>query len=348
LTISKRQLRAADLIFAVLAVLVCLGFTGCERAPSEGGEVVVYTSVDQVYAKRVLDRFEQATGIQARAVFDTEAGKTTGLYHRLLSKRKNPDADVFWNGEICRTIQLAEAGLAGDLSALVPPGIPKRWVDASGRWVAFSLRARVIVYNTNMLEPNEAPRTLSALTDEKWRGRVAMANPLFGTTATHMAALYEKLGEEQAEAFLRALKDNDVRLEEGNSMVRDVVARGEAPVGLTDTDDVFAGIAEQMPIAFVLPDQQGMGTFVIPNTVMLLADGPNPEPARKLVRFLLLPEVEEMLAHERARQVPVRAEVPCPEDMRALLDLHAMEVDYARVAARMPDTARWLEEVFLR
>jgi len=326
------------------ALLAVPAFAGCPGGKRP--EVVVYTSVDQVYAQQVFDRFREQTGVRVRPVFDTEASKTTGLYNRLLAERRRPRADVFWNNEICRTVQLAEAGLAADLRDLVPPDIPRRWVDPTGRWVAFSLRARVIVYNTTLLKEADVPRTLQALTTEPWRGKVAMANPLFGTTASHAAALYEDLGDTHAEALFRALKANGVRLVDGNSVVRDVVARGEVPLGLTDTDDVFAGIQDGRPIGLVVPDQGGMGTFVIPNTAMLVAGGPNPDTARRFVRFLLEPQVEEMLAFGRPRQVPVRDDVNRPDDLKPFADLRAMDVDFSSVAARMPATARRLTDIF--
>ena len=333
--------------FAVCSLsLLCL--PACERPGEQEAEVVVYTSVDQVYAREVFDLFREQSGIEVRPVFDTEAAKTTGLYLRLLTERRAPRADVFWNNEISRTLQLVEEGLAGDLSRLVPEDIPRRWVDPEGRWVAFSLRARVIVYNTDLVSAEEAPRTLAELTEERWRAKVVMANPLFGTTASHMAALYELMGEEAAEVFLKRLKDNEVRLVEGNSVVRDMVGRGEMPVGLTDTDDVFSGIDNDMPIDLVLPDQEGMGTFVVPNSVMLVAGGPHAEAAQTFVRFLLEPEVEKLLAFSRARQLPVRAGVPRPQELEPLTSLRAMDVEYGRVARRMPESVRRLEEFFLR
>lgn len=338
-----RSLGSVPVLSLLLAVVA-----GCDRSGVQPGEVVVYTSVDQVYAVRVFKRFTEQTGVRVRPVFDTEAGKTTGLFRRLMAERNRPRADVFWNGEICRTIQLARAGLGGDLRHLVPDDLPRRWVDPEGRWAAFSLRARVIVYNPEIVAAAEVPRSLADLTLPKWRARFAMANPLFGTTATHVAALYEVMGDEQAETFLKALKANEVRLVEGNSVVRDVVARGEVAVGLTDSDDVFAGIQDGKRLGFVLPDQDHMGTFAIPNSVLLVAGGPNPETAEEFVRFLLRPEVEELLAYARARQIPVRPSVPRPDELKDLAAMRTMRVDYGRVAARMPNTAKRMEDIFLR
>jgi len=318
---------------------------GCRQSNSGAGETVVYTSVDQVYAEEVCMRFAEKTGIVVRPVFDTEASKTTGLFRRLIAERKNPRADVFWNGEICRTLQLVNEGLAADLSPQVPKDFPARWVDPNGKWVAFSLRARVIVYNTEKVAAEDVPRTLKELTDPKWRGKVAIANPLFGTTATHMAALRVAMGKEKALDWLRNLKANDCRIVEGNSTARDIVARGDLPLALTDTDDVYAGIANGMPIDFVLPDQDGPGTLVIPNSAMLIAGGPSPENARKFLGYLLDPEVEAYLAASRARQLPCRDNIERPDDLAKFAGVKPMDVDYAQVAECIQDAARDAEKI---
>jgi iron(III) transport system substrate-binding protein len=323
------------------------GGEGAGGRPVGGGEVVVYTPVDELYAREILDAFAKESGVTVLPVFDTEAGKTTGLFNRLLAERRRPRADVFWNNEPMRTLQLVEAGVAADLSDLVPADIPRRWVDPKGRWAATSLRARVLVYNAKMLSAEEAPRSLAELTDPRWKGKVAMANPLFGTTASHMAALYEAWGEKKTEQWLRDLKANNLLIVDGNSVVRDMVGRGDVPVGVTDTDDVFAGIDSRMPIDFMLPDQDGMGTFVVPHSVVLVAGGPNPEAARKLVRYLLSPQVERRQAFSRARQLPVRAEVERPKELDRLASVKAMDVDYGKVARRMPEVARRLEAILL-
>ena len=81
------------------------------------------------------------------------------------------------------------------------------------------------------------------LADPKWKGQVAIEDPRFGSTSFHVAALYAQLGDERADEWFRRLKANDVKVVDGNSVVRDLVARGELMVGLTDTDDVSVALA---------------------------------------------------------------------------------------------------------
>ncbi len=96
-------------------------------------------------------------------------------------------------------------------------------------------------------------------------------------------------GDQKMDDFFRRLKANGVRVVDGNSVVRDLVARGEVKVGLTDTDDVNVAIEDGQPIAMVLPDQAGLGVPVMPNMVSLIANGPRPDEGRKLIDYLLSP-----------------------------------------------------------
>lgn len=100
------------------------------------------------------------------------------------------------------------------------------------------------------------------MTDGKWKGKVALAYPLFGTTATHVAALYAGLGKDDAESYLKALRESDVLIVDGNAVVRDLVVEGRIPLGFTDTDDVNVAIQAGKPVSWVFPDNDAMPYFL--------------------------------------------------------------------------------------
>ena len=139
--------------------------------------------------------------------------------------------------------------------------------------------------------PDELPRSLFDLTKPKWRGKVAIANPQFGTTRTHVAALFAVLGPERAQQFLQDLLTNEVRIVDGNAMVKNLVACARpdsSPIylGLTDTDDVLAGKAAGEPVDLIYPDQDpaSFGTLLTPCSIALIRGAPHLEaaPARRL------------------------------------------------------------------
>jgi iron(III) transport system substrate-binding protein len=164
-----------------------------------------------------------------------------------------------------------------------------------------------------------------------------MADPRFGSTSFHVAALYVLAGNEKMDNFFRRLKANGIKVVDGNSVVRDLVARGEVKVGLTDTDDVNVAIEDGQPIAMVLPDADGLGVPMMPNMLSLIAGAPHPDEGRRLIDYLLSPDVERQLAQSEAVQIPLRAGVQGPKNIPGIDTFKPMMVDYSKAASRVED-----------
>jgi iron(III) transport system substrate-binding protein len=327
------------LLIAIGAVSAC---RSSEPTPADARHVTVYVSTDRVFSEPVLRAYEKQTGVTVNAVYDTEETKSTGLANRLLAEKPRPQADVFWSNEPVRTLVLKSRGVLASYKSPSAEGIPPALVDPEGFWTGFSARIRVIAYNTTLVKPDEAPRSVFDLADPRWRGQVAIADPRFGSTSFHVAALYALAGDEKMDDFFRRLKANEVRVVDGNSVVRDLVARGEVKVGLTDTDDVNVALENRQPIAMVLPDREGLGVPVMPNMVSLIANAPHPEEGRKLVDYLLSADVERQLAQSEAVQIPLHSGVHGPKNIPAIDTFTPMTLDYAKAAARVEDATKRL------
>ncbi|TET33448.1 MAG: extracellular solute-binding protein [Planctomycetota bacterium] len=315
------------LAFFVFTVLCC-GCTG------EQNVVVVFTSLDKEFSAPVLKRFEKETGIKVKAQYDDEAVKTVGLVNRLLQEHKSGQVqcDVFWNSETSRALFLKKRGVTQPYASPSAKDIPAAFKDPKNHWTGFAARARVLVYNTKQLTKDKLPKSIFELTEPQWKDKVGIAEPTAGTTGSHVAALAVVLGREKALDYFRKLAANGCRKYPGNSTVRDRVAQAEVLIGFTDTDDVFAGMAHGKPINQIFPDADGMGTLVIPNTVMLMAGAPNADNGKKLIDWLLRRETEAILAKADSRQIPLREGVTVPEDGVTLGDIKAMKVDISAVS----------------
>ncbi|MFC1766053.1 extracellular solute-binding protein [Planctomycetota bacterium] len=334
--------------FMLVVGLLGLGLLGCKDKGPTQPEVVVYTSLDKVFSEPILAAFEKKTGIKVLDVYDSEATKTTGLVNRLIAEKERPRADVFWNSESGRTIVLKQKEVLAPYVSPMAADIPGTFKDPEGYWTGFAARCRVLIYNKEMLGPTDLPQSIFELTDSRWQGKVALAYPLFGTTATHAAALYTHLGEEKAKQYFEQLKANDVMITDGNASARDRVADGTVPIAFTDTDDALVAIKQGHPVDMLWPDKEGDGTLLIPNTVALIKDGPHPEAAQQLIDFLLSPEVEEMLAFSDSGQIPLRKEVKRPPHVPMLGDIKVMSVNYEDIADCMESSARFLQMLFVR
>jgi iron(III) transport system substrate-binding protein len=271
--------------------------------------VVVYTSVDAEFALPFFEKFTRETGIAVVPRTDDEATKTTGLAERLLAMKGRPDGDVFWNSELSFTQLLADEGALEGYDAPSAHDIPAAFRDPQFRWTGFGARARVLIYNTKSVKRADVPATLEGLSDPRWKGRVCIAKPLFGTTRSHFVSLAIELGEEKAFALFRAWRANGVTVVESNGDVRNRVAEGQFDLGLTDTDDALGAMERNKPVDFTVPDQTRdlRGAYTVPNTVAILKGAPHEEYARAFVEYLLRPDSEKWLAENGAKQIPVRA-----------------------------------------
>ena len=327
-------------------LLLCLLSTGCTNQRKE--EVVVYTALDQVFSEPILREFEKETGIKVKAIYDVEATKTVGLVNRLIAERNNPQCDVFWNNEIVRTIVLKNKGLLRPYFSPSAQDIPPEFKDKDGFWAGFAARARILIVNTNLVEEGKEPQSIFVLAKPEWRSEFCLAYPLFGTTATHAAALFVKLGDERAKQYFQDLKDNGMVIVAGNSTSKDRVSEGELKVGFTDTDDANIAIEQGKPVKMVFPDQKGMGTLLIPNTVALIKNCPHPENGRKLIDYLLTKKVESKLAYSGSLQIPLRPGVSRPAGVPDFGSFRTMKIDFEEVAEKVEESGKFLQQLFVR
>ena len=333
--------RKARLIAAVWLAVAAVACSSPKSERTADRVVTIYVSTDRVFSEPVLREYERRSGVRVNVVYDTEETKSTGLANRLLAERARPQADVFWSNEPVRTLVLKSRDVLAPYRSPNAAGIPAALADPDGYWTGFSARIRVIAYNTKLVTAQAAPKSVFDLADPRWKGQVAMADPRFGSTSFHVAALYAELGDAKADDLFRRLHANGIRVVDGNSTVRDLVVRGEVKVGLTDTDDVNVAIENGDPVAMILPDREGLGVPVMPNMVSLIANAPHADEGKALIDYLLSVDVERQLAASEAVQIPLHAGVPGPKNIPPISTFRPMTLDYGKAAAGVEDvTAR--------
>jgi iron(III) transport system substrate-binding protein len=354
---------AIGLIAALL--LPALSSAKRKAQAASGRVVVIYAAQDQVYAEPILREFEKETGLKVKAVYDSEAVKTVGLANRLLAERSHPQCDVFWGNEEMRTRQLAAQNVFRETNGWAAFGYRSRRIVINTNFVAAGIlpavepgfqpggksvarvegagSADVSTLSSaspgGKMPPSTAGRmpaatSLLELTNEIWRGKIALAFPQFGTTATHFHALKQLWGEERWLAWCRALAANKPFIVDGNSVVVKQVGRGEAWFGLTDSDDVFAGQREGLPIAMLPLTEESL---LIPNTIGAVRGAPHGVPLYKLFGFLQRPDVAEKLVQSNAL-----------ESATAAAETTTLKPDWDALLRDLEKTTKQLNEIFLR
>jgi iron(III) transport system substrate-binding protein len=282
-------------IFSCL-LLLALSLSGCKRGNQSGTgqRVVLYCSVDEVYAKPVIKRLEEQTGLRIDALYDTEAAKTAGLANRIRAEKSRPRGDVFWSSALLQTLLLQREKLLQEYVSPSARYILPQFKDSTGAWTGLGVRARVIVYHQSVANP---PRTLQDLLQPRFKGEVGISNPQFGTGSDWVAALGTRQGTDKTLDYFRALKRNGVRVLPGNSVVADKVSRGELLAGVTDTDDFFATQKKPGSGIRIVNDspQPAINTVLVPGSVAVLKGAPNMKAAQQLVDALLDLHTEDEL-----------------------------------------------------
>lgn len=330
-------------------------FAGCSDSSSntqsaESKTVVLYTSVDDTFAELVADAFTERTGLAVHIVGDTEATKTTGLVTRIQAEMNNPVADVWWSSEPMGTILLDQSGAleSGAMAGLVPEDWPDTMHSDDWSWVGMAMRSRVIAYASDRVDT--PPTTMSQLVLPEYKNKIGMARPQFGTTRIHMSLLADQWGIESFSDWLGSIKANGIRLYDGNARVVQAIAMGEIDIGLTDTDDVWAGQANGWSVDFVYEEPtyeyewSSAGPTLIPNTVAIIKDSPNRMLAGKLAAFLVSLEVEQLLYESHSRNTPVHPALRSQIDNALPID---QLPDYIGAAGKVREAMDACEQVLI-
>ncbi len=318
----RRWLRTA--IHLCSSVFICGSLLSCDGGLPKS-EVVLYTSVDQPIAQKVADAFTKKTGLSVRLVTDTEATKSVGLAERLRAEKANPIAQVWWGNEVFHTIELANEGMFQPLSVKSFAEIQDEFKDPQQRWAGVGLRVRMLAVSENA---GQIGGSIQDLLDPRFKGKVALARPLMGTTAGHVSALYALWGQEQADSFFRKLKENGAIMVGGNSVVAEQVGNGNLLIGLTDNDDIISAQRAGGELWQIVPDQNGdaIGTLAVPTTVALIDRKDQSDSAKQLADFLLSDQTEQLLSDEHFVSGSTRSGPG---------NLKVMKVSYAEIARQL-------------
>ncbi len=317
-------------------------FISCGTKGGDKNTVVIYTSEDRVFSEPVLKDFEKQTGIKVKMVFDTEETKSTGVMNRLIAEKNNPQADVYWANEPIRAVILKKKGILDAYKTKNFNQIKNSYKDNDGYWTGFSARARVFLAHK---KASYKPDSYLSYVNPAAKGHAVIANPLFGTTTTYIAALYIALGDKQGKEFMRNMKLNDIAITGSNGESTDLVVKGETYFSLVDSDDAINHIRAGKSVQIIFPDQKnGIGVLILPNAAMMIKNCPHQENAQRLIDYLISVEVEKKLAFDDCAQIPLLRGVQTPKDVPDIKTLKLMQVNFDKLAEKLIEIQQYLND----
>ncbi len=297
-------------------------------ASASTSELVIYSGRKESAIKPVIELFERETGIKVAL----KVGKTSGLANEILQERQRPRADIFIATEAGVCEILVREGL---LEPYVSPGaraIPAEHKSSRGLWTGISGRARVIIYNTDLVKGGDIPNSVLDLTDTKWKGKIAIAGTRERTTLSWLSALVQVMSEAKAKTYIDKLLENGLKILPDNSDVWRGVGSGEFTVGLTNSPNYHLALQANLPVGVVYPDQgpRGMGALVNPNAVAIVKGSKNLDQAKRFVDFLLSKAAQELLV-KHAFEIPLLPGID-PGSVRPLSGFKTLQIKQERLA----------------
>ncbi|MCH2207837.1 MAG: iron ABC transporter substrate-binding protein [Lentisphaerales bacterium] len=293
-------------------------------ADSDVKELLVYSGRKEVYAQPLFDLFEKKTGIK----IVVKAGKTSGLANVLLTEKDNSPADVFFAQDSSNLGALSAAGVIEALPAEITNLVDSRFRSAKGDWVGTSGRARVLVYNKDMVKVEDLPKTMQDLADPKWKGKLGWA-PKNGSFQSHITAMLQVDGLEKTTAWLKAMKANGIADFPKNTPIVKAVAEGKVAAGLVNHYYLYK-VRKDMEEANKAENHffadGDIGMFVNISGVAVVKASKKKEAAKKFVAFILSKEAQEIFKTENF-EYPLAAGVVAYEKLKPLSKINPVKCD---------------------
>lgn len=311
----------AALLIAVIAAGTAVLATSCGE---EEQSLTIYSGRSPELIGPLLEQFAEETGIRVGVRY----GGTAQLAALLIEEGDQSPADIFIAQDAGALGAVQAAGLFTDIDDDLLERVASTYRSREGQWIGLSGRARVVVYNTDVLDPSELPESVLEFTDPKWRGRVAWA-PTNGSFQAWVTALRVSEGEDGARAWLEGMLANDPPEFPNNVSIVWAVGRGEIDAGLVNHYYLNRFLAEHGQDFAARNYHTGpgdIGTLVNVAGAGILRTSKQTDAARKFLDFMLSEPAQRYYA-ETNTEYPLIAGVEGAPGLRSIADLQPPNID---------------------
>jgi iron(III) transport system substrate-binding protein len=279
---STRVLSAAPPASAVTPQLI--------EAAKKEGKVIWYTSVDLPLAEKVAKSFEaKYSGISVRVertgaerVFQRIA-QEYGSNIRAVDVVNSSDAAHFivWKRQ-----DMLEAYLPEDVAKFYPA----EHKDPDGTFASFRVWACIIAYNTNLVKPEDAPKSFAELLDPKWKAKMVKAHPAY--SGTIMTATYQ-MQRDLGWGYFEKLAQQNVMQVQSSADPPKRLSLGERAVMADGNEyNIFQLMETAKPVA---PIYASEGSPLIIGPTGMFKAAPNPNAAKLFCNFSYTPECQQLI-----------------------------------------------------
>lgn len=296
--------------------------TSASPVAAGGLTLTMYSGRNEALVGGLIDQVAEATGV----TLDVRYGNTAELAAQILEEGENSPADLYLSQDAGALGALAKAGRLAELPQDLLEEVDEDFRGEEGRWVGLSGRARVLVYQPELVEESELPESILDLPGSGI-GPIGIA-PTNASFQTFVTALRLTEGEEAARAWLEELMASDIAIFDGNGAIVDAVANGEVAVGLVNHYYLYEKQAENPDITaqnyyFTNGD---VGGLINVAGIGVLANSDQQDAAAEVVRYFLSDEAQTYFA-EQTFEYPLASGVSPSEDLPPLDEYEVPDVN---------------------
>lgn len=280
---TLRKIALAPIAITLLATAACAESEGSSGGDSKEDVLHVYSGRHYDVEKAFL-QFEEETGIDVQFL----TGNDAELRERIAAEGDDTEADVYITVDAGNLASAADEGLFQPLdSETLRSVVPEQDRDADDQWFALALRARTIIYNTDALDEDEAPKTYADLAEPEWKGRVCLRNAAAQYQQSLVASMIAQDGEEQTLETLEGWAANAEIYGNDVDLINDMAA-GACDVGIANHYYLARAIDEDptIPVDLVWANQGAGGTHINVSGGGITKYADNPEVARQFLEWL--------------------------------------------------------------
>lgn len=322
-------------LIATLLVALPAALAGCGGGDPD---LVVYSGRSEPLIKPFLEEFAERQDLDVQVRF----ADTADLVGTILEEGDKTRADVFIGQDAASLARLDQEGLLQPYEGFRKT--PARFRAANATWTGLSGRARVLI----VPEGGSHPASVFDLTEPRWKGKIAA--PIVSNVSFRdwVSAIRLERGDDFTRDFLEGLERNDLEILASHGEVRNAVGDGEFEIGLVNHYYVELEKQEGSDVEAVYTDQEPGGFGVVFNVASagVMADADNADNARKLMDYLLTPEVQERFARANFEYPVLPGLDPAP-GVRPLGSFRIADVSLEDLGAAAEGTDELLEEVDL-
>jgi len=330
-----KAIRKAMLVLAFVMLLV-------PAFAKAGQSIVVYSSVDEVNAKKILDAFTAQTGIAVQFVHLSSGP----AYARIKAESANPQADVWFGAPSENHIVAKNDKLTQPYKGPNFDKLGKEFKDPEGYWRSFYMNPMAFAVNKEVIARIGAPKPTSwaDLLNPAYKGQIQMPSPQSSGTAYNIvASLVVLMGEEKAFDYMKKLAPNIQTYTSSGTAPSQAVQVGQCAIAIQFTPAFFEAIDKGFPIEVIFPKE---GVWFEAPAISILKGAKNLEAAQTLVDWLSSVEGQKVYTELKTYFYPVIPGVPLGKGMPAFESLKTIDVDVLWAGEQKKRLVeRWVNEV---